>query len=661
MKLKSVFVLIVIAMLVTACGKVSAPTQALPANPNTGESYTVNITTADFVTGIDNPYLPLVPGAKWLYEARKKDGGLERIEIEILNDTRVVNGVTAVVLHDTVYVDNVVVEETFDWFAQDKGGNVWYLGEQVDNYENGVFVDHAGSWEWGIDGALPGVYMWADPSIHVDQAYYQEYYVGVAQDMGQILSVAESVDVPAGSFENVVQTHDFSSLDPNIQGLKFYAPGIGSIKEVELLTGEELNLIQFTPAGEQSPVVNIPVAPENQRVDLVQPTFSTPTNVTNPLFPYSRTDQIILLGSIDGQPFHVIYTLLPTTRKIDWNGQQVETIIVQYVAKVNGQIEEYALDWYAQADDGSVWYFGEDVFDYQDGVVVKTDGTWLVGRDGPLAMIMPANPQVGDVYRVENIPGVAFEEITVTATNVTVQGPLGLVEGAMIGEQLHMDGSYSNKTFVPGYGEFVTITGTELEALALAVPTDALPGPAPAELDTLSRGASSIFDAAQAESWNEAATALDSMVTAWNAHQADNVPILLESQMSASLNTLVGAVNARQIAEARLAALNVAQASLDLQLQYRPPAEVDLERFKFLTQQVLVDAEIDEPGSIKSDVVLLELIRDRFIHTLDSALAADLNTLLDDLRTSADAEDLEASAETARKLLDILSGLNPGG
>jgi hypothetical protein len=394
---------------------------------------------------------------------------------------------------------------------------------------------------------------------------------------------------------------------------------------------------------------------------LVEPVFSNPTNVTNPLFPYSTTDQIILLGLVDGQPFHVIYTVLPTTRKIDWNGQQVETIIVQYVAQVNGQIEEYALDWYAQADDGSVWYLGEDVLDYKDGVVFSTAGTWLTGRDGPMAMIMPANPQVGDVYRVETIPGVAFEEITVTATNVTVQGPLGFVEGAMIGEQLHMDGSYSNKTFVPGYGEFVTITGTELEALALAVPIDALPGPAPAELDTLSRGASSIFDSVQAEAWDEAATALDSMIIAWNAHQVGNVPIMLESQMSAALNTLVGAVNARQPIEARLAALNVAQASLDLQLQFRPPTEIDIERFKFLTQQILVDVEADEPGSVKSDVVLLELMRDRFAHTLDGAVAAHLNTLLNDLRTSANDEDLEASAETAAKLYDLLTGLEPAG
>lgn len=242
MRIKSFFVVTVIAVLVSACGA-----QTPAGNPPIGQAYTVSVTAADFVRGIDNPYLPLTPGAKWVYEAQLKDGSVERIEIEILHETRVVNGVTATILHDSVFVDEELVEDTYDWFAQDKDGNVWYLGEDVDNYENGALVDHAGSWEWGVDGALPGVYMWADPSAHMNEEYYQEYYVGVAEDKGKVLSANENIVVPAGSFTDVVQTYDFSSLDPDIQGHKFYAPGVGVIKEVELLTGEEVMLIEFTP------------------------------------------------------------------------------------------------------------------------------------------------------------------------------------------------------------------------------------------------------------------------------------------------------------------------------------------------------------------------------------------------------------------------------
>lgn len=202
----------------------------------------------DLVSVVDNPYFPLIPGSRWVYEAKLADGSTERVELEILDETRQVNGVAATILHDSVFADGELIEETFDWYAQDQDGNVWYLGEDVDNYENGLLVDHAGSWEWGVDGAMPGVYMWADPLAHLDEAYYQEYYPGVAEDQGKVLSVSESITVPAGSFDEVVQTYDFSAMDPSLQEHKFYAPGVGVIREVDLTTGEEAVLIEFTPA-----------------------------------------------------------------------------------------------------------------------------------------------------------------------------------------------------------------------------------------------------------------------------------------------------------------------------------------------------------------------------------------------------------------------------
>jgi len=211
------------------------------------DSYTVRLAPADFVSMIDNPYFPLLPGAQWVYEAHLADGTVERNEIEVLNETRLVNGVTAMIVHDLVYIGDEIVEEAYDWYAQDKDGNVWYLGEAVDNYVNGVFANHGGSWEWGKDGALPGIIMWADPSAHVNEEYYQEFYKGEAEDKGQVLSVRESVAVPFGAFQNVVQTYDFSALEKALQEHKFYAQGIGVVKVVDLNSGEEVVLIEFTP------------------------------------------------------------------------------------------------------------------------------------------------------------------------------------------------------------------------------------------------------------------------------------------------------------------------------------------------------------------------------------------------------------------------------
>jgi hypothetical protein len=196
------------------------------------------------------------------------------------------------------------------------------------------------------------------------------------------------------------------------------------------------------------------LTPDSERVDLVQPSFSEPTKVTNPLFPISSLNAVIV-GEVDGAPLKIETTLLPETRTVQWSSQRVQALQSRFCAYLKGRITEVAVDLYAQADDGSVWYFGEDVVDYANGVAATTEGTWRVGLDGPAAMIMPAHPKVGDVYRTENIPGVAFEQVTVKKVGVTVNGPSGPIEGAMVGQELHQDETaLEPKTFAPGHGEW---------------------------------------------------------------------------------------------------------------------------------------------------------------------------------------------------------------
>ena len=132
---------------------VPTPIEAESENASGQEAYTVDINPADFVVAVDNPYFPLIPGTRYVYEGMTEDG-LERIEIEVLSETKDVVGVATTAMRDTVYVDGEMIEDTFDWFAQDKDGKVWYFGERVSNYENGELVDEAGSWEAGVDGAL---------------------------------------------------------------------------------------------------------------------------------------------------------------------------------------------------------------------------------------------------------------------------------------------------------------------------------------------------------------------------------------------------------------------------------------------------------------------------------------------------------------------------
>jgi hypothetical protein len=399
-------------------------------------------------------------------------------------------------------------------------------------------------------------------------------------------------------------------------------------------------------------------APKSERVDLAKPSFTDPTNITNPLFPVSKQESVLMLGRVDGKPFRTEVTLLPDTRIIEWQGQQVETLVSQYTAYLDGRIHEVAYDYYAQADDGSVWYFGEDVFNFKDGVIFDTHGTWIAGKDGPAAMIMPADPKVGDVYRPENIPGFVFEEVTVKSTGKTVAGPLGPVDGAIVVEELHMDGTTEDKTFAPGYGEFYTAGGGDVEALVLAVPTDAAPGPAPAELETLSNGALDIFDVSWSKDWSAASARVEKMMAAWETYRVGDMPKMIEPRMSDDLAALAEAVNARDAARARQAAIDAAQWSLDLQLRYRPPAEIDLARFDLWAAQLMVDAAAGDAAAVNGDFFTLDYIRDRILHTLDADDVTRINTVLEELQGGVGDGDLDAAASDAASLREILAGLD---
>jgi hypothetical protein len=423
-------------------------------------------------------------------------------------------------------------------------------------------------------------------------------------------------------------------------------------------------------AAPASDIPTQPTAPDSQRADLVEPTFSVPTTVDNPLFPISDLHSAVLLGNDEGNPLRIETVLLPEPKVIDVDGQKVETLVSQFVSYLDGRIHEVALDWYAQDDAGNVWYFGEDVFNYDDGVVADTDGTWIAGEDGPPGMIMPADPQIGQAYRPENIPDLVFEEVTVKSLDLTVDGPRGPVSGAMVGTENHLlEGNYEDKTFAPGYGEFASGVGANLEALALAVPTDARPGGVPPELEAVSRGASEVFAAANSGGWEAATRSLDAMTAAWEAHRATGtVPPLLDVQMGQALdalrgNALMPAVDDRNPEGARNAALDVEMAALDLELQYRPPAEIDLGRLNVWANQLALDSASDEAdaGHMAGDVSSIEWVWDRIADRFEEADVDAIGGQLKDLRAADDDEDTAATAEAAPRLVETVAGLQLTG
>jgi hypothetical protein len=213
-------------------------------DPGDGNDYSPTLDPESFVDTIDNPYLPMPVGAYWRYEG-ESDGEREIVEVTVTGDRKIVLGISAFVVRDTVTIGGELVEDTFDWFAQDADGNVWYLGEDSKEYEDGAVVSTEGSWQAGVDGALPGIVMPATPAT--GDVYRQEFYPGEAEDMMEIVDVGGTLTVTAGAFDDVLTTKDWTPLEPDTIEEKAYASGVGKIREAKTAGGDGFSeLVEYT-------------------------------------------------------------------------------------------------------------------------------------------------------------------------------------------------------------------------------------------------------------------------------------------------------------------------------------------------------------------------------------------------------------------------------
>jgi hypothetical protein len=229
--------LAVAVLFVGGCG---SDTAALPQGDEPA-----NLEARDFVERIDNAYWPMAPGSKWVY---REDG--QGVEVTVTDRRKEILGIAATVVHDVVTEDGELVEDTYDWYAQDQDGNIWYLGEDTKEYENGKAKSTEGSWEAGVDGAEAGILLPAEPEVGM--RYRQEYYKGEAEDVGEILSLDEKAEVPFGSFDAVLMTKDTTPLEPDVLEHKFYAKGVGPVLVVAISGGsgrEELLRFRQRPTA----------------------------------------------------------------------------------------------------------------------------------------------------------------------------------------------------------------------------------------------------------------------------------------------------------------------------------------------------------------------------------------------------------------------------
>ncbi len=233
------FFLILGALGIAACGEEKADSSSTTAT---------ELDPADFTTEIDNPWWPMKPGSRWVYRETDTEGANQKVVVTVTDRTKTIaNGIEARVVHDVATEDGKFVEVTDDWYAQDGDGNIWYLGEDTTEYKNGKPVSTSGSFEAGVDGAEPGIMIPANPEPGM--TYRQEYYKGEAEDQGEIMSLDQQAEVPAGYFERTLMTRDTNPLEPKVNEFKFYARGVGPVLAVAVSGGSDREELLSYRAG----------------------------------------------------------------------------------------------------------------------------------------------------------------------------------------------------------------------------------------------------------------------------------------------------------------------------------------------------------------------------------------------------------------------------
>jgi hypothetical protein len=231
----------------TSSSSTTAGSASASALAPTHGTYSPKIDPSNFVTTIDNRWFPLKPGTGFHYKGVAEDGKTPQTDdMVVTHQTKEILGVTCTVVRDIVSSHGSPIEKTFDWYAQDAAGNVWYMGEDSRERKHGRFATVSDSWEGGVKGAEPGIIMPGNPQP--GDEYRQEYYPHYALDQARVLGSGGPVKVPYGSFKSTLATVETApALDPGVAERKYYVAGLGDVKE-QTVSGnhEQIQLISVT-------------------------------------------------------------------------------------------------------------------------------------------------------------------------------------------------------------------------------------------------------------------------------------------------------------------------------------------------------------------------------------------------------------------------------
>jgi len=371
---------------------------------------------ATFSLTSTNPWYPLIVGSVVVLEG---DGEGEEVGIHkrvvrtVLDEPKQVMGVDVHVLKHETFFNDVIHEIAHNYYVEATDGTVCYFGEDVEFYdETGQFENTDGTWLAGVDGALPGVIMPAEPKV--DDTYYQENAPGIALDQGRIVATDLTTTLGVQTYDtiHIIDTNPIDDEEPCTDEDKKYAFGIGEVQDVEL------TIVSFDPGPQPLPECH-PTTVEVSLCDPATATFSLAS--TNPYYPLNVGSIVELAGIGEGEEAGIEITVKREVMAETVEIMGVDVHVLRHTTKYDDVLHEVAVNFYVEAADGTVCYFGEDVEFYDEtGRFANTDGTWRAGLNGALpGVIMPAAPATGDAYYQENAPGIALDMGRVGPTNLT--------------------------------------------------------------------------------------------------------------------------------------------------------------------------------------------------------------------------------------------------
>lgn len=583
-------------------------------------------------TEITNQFLPLADRGRWIYDGTRES---ERylIEVAVTPATRTVewegNSIETMVVRRRQLVGGLLLQEALVLYAQDDDGGVWSLGQDVKNFEEGELVGDEGSRLAGADGAEPLLVIPGEPQD--GQTFSGEDVLGLdVVERREIVALNERVNTPDGPVDTGVVV---ASLQPGGDKAeeRIFVPEVG----LTLARGDD---------GELSLATRLPQDAESAAAE----TFSVPTTVDNPYFGVAGVVYRLYLGEDEGEPLRIEVALTGRTKTIEWEGGTTDTVESQFIATSERDLLEIAVDWFAQDDEGNVWYFGENVWNYEEGRVANMGGTWIAGEDGPPGLIMPGEPALGQRFNPENIPGLVFETVEVQEVDGTFTLPSGeeLTDVLVLHEVLD-DASEEFKEYGPGYGNLTTdAPPVERVDIVYALPNDAVGSPAPPEIGRMLTELRAIS--------TEGAGGVDRVREALDAFtsRGDAVPEVLVELAGELLDSLDEALGSSDREEARMAALDLEHTVLDLARLYQTGRPIDLDVLDLHARRMLAAAAAEDMVAASTAAALAKGVAERNATSLgdgaaEAAVAAD---------GAAEEEDLAAIAEAASELRAAVSG-----